>query len=937
MTSFIHHVAQSILSTGIETAHVTVVMPSQRATKYIQQALYEEVGKPYFSPRFVTINKWVDEIVPDRIVSSTEALFELYAVHLELADHKESFDEFMNWGRMLLADFDEIDRYLVDARLLFRNLRDVKEIENWSFDSEKELTANQIKFLAFWEKLGPYYAAFNSRLAQKKLCYSGAAYKKVADRIDLATTNPKEFFFFVGFNALSPAEIAIMKQLVRMGQARVLLEGDDFFVNDSIHEAGRFIREVRKELPEVELFSGNRLTHQPKEFHLINCAQATSQVKAGFTILRSLSEEELNGTLLLLADESLAVPAIKHIPEEVGKANITLGLPLKSTLLRTWLDILFEIQDNILYFKTQAAYHKTLLRFLQHPFFRQFSGESYNQVIEETITEVIKYNRLFSSPENSRYSDAMNAFIRLAFSPWKLERKEALRSIRELNKMLFPCFEWEEDLLERSALVAFDEATAEFQGVIERSEPAMSLTTFRGLFNQHWLNKSVAYYGNPTDGLQIMGLLETRMLDFERIIVIGLNEGKMPPNNMIQTIIPMDLRRYFGMPTPAEKDALFAHHFYRLLPGVKECWITYNSAKDELRGVNEPSRYIRQLEIELLKENSAVKWHNYTFELPVQGNQPQMPRVVNTDAIREQLIAFLAKGVSASAFNKFLTCPLDFYYRYVLGLYESEEVEEELESSTFGSIVHNVLESLYKPFAEKKMQVTEFDIDRMLKDYTLLLHEEFTRHFDGKEDVFEKGRNLLSYKMAAYQIERFLKEERKMLQQKPDKQLFILALEQEVETSIPYEWNGQQLQVKLKGFIDRVDSWGNQLRVIDYKTGKCDENMVKWKVSHESIIEDFLSIKKQLKGSKFVLQLGLYNWLYYAQEGKFPDEACILSLRNLKKGYQSLKRDKNETLTINEEYVELVQALIQRILTEMLSIPEFEHDEKSLYCQYCLK
>jgi CRISPR/Cas system-associated exonuclease Cas4 (RecB family) len=464
----------------------------------------------------------------------------------------------------------------------------------------------------------------------------------------------------------------------------------------------------------------------------------------------------------------------------------------------------------------------------------------------------------------------------------------------------------------------------------------MSLTVFRGLFNQHWLNKSVAYYGNPTDGLQIMGLLETRMLDFERIIVIGLNEGKMPPNNMIQTIIPMDLRRFFGMPTPADKDALFAHHFYRLLPGVKQCWITYNSAKDELQGANEPSRYIRQLEIELVKENDQISWNNFSFELPGNEEQQVMPSVDNSEEIRERIVAYLEKGVSASAFNKFLTCPLDFYYRYVLGLYESEEVEEELESSTFGSMVHNALENLYKPFAANKMQVTEFDLDSMIKAYTTLLHAEFTKHFDNKPEAFSKGKNLLSFRMAGHQIERFLFAEKSILQASPEKKLLILSLEQEVQTTIPFTWRGRTIDLKIKGIIDRVDYWGERLRVIDYKTGKCVPDQVKWVVDNEDISGDFDTLRKKLTKAKYVLQLGLYNWLYYAQEKRMPHEACILSMRNLSNGYQPLAM-KIEAVDVNEVYLNDVREIIERIVTEILEVTVFKHDEKSDYCQYCLK
>lgn len=936
MPHFIRQVAEYIQTHYKDTSNLTVVLPSQRAKKYIQEELFDVLGKPYFSPNFITINTWIKDLVPHKVISSVQLLFELYHVHKELADSPESFDEFMRWGKLLLNDCDEIDRYLIEPDQLFKNLRDVKEIENWSFDSGNELTESQKKFMEFWDKLGGYYTKFNSHLQNRGLCYMGSAYRFVSNNIELTFVEQKDaHFLFVGFNALSPSEISIMKQLVKMGRGNVMLEGDDFFVKDELHEAGRFLRALKIEIPESVLCTGNRLLEEEKSFEVISCSQPTSQVKAGMTILKSLSKNELKNTLLLLADESLIVPAIKHIPAEVGEANITLGLPLKNTLLRTWVDLLFEIQENMNYFATSAAYHKTLSAFLQHPFFRKFITEEEVEQVEKILKDIIKFNKLFNKVDFPHLSEKSNELIKLAFESWSGNWKQSLEMFRSINRMLFPVFDKEVDLLERSAITQFDEAIREIEPIFNENTPEFGLHVFKQLVNPFWMNKSVAYYGNPTEGLQIMGLLETRMLEFDNIIAIGLNEGKMPPSNLIQTIIPMDLRQYFNLPTPSEKDALFAHHFYRLLPGVKKCWITYNNAPGEGLVANEPSRYLRQLELELVRENDKIEWKTSNFELEVNDLNKGGIEIPSSEETTQAILHYFEKGVSASALNKFLTCPLDFYYRYILGLHESDEVEEEMESSTFGQIVHNTLEELYKPFQEKKLQVTEFDLDKMLHEYPLELNKQFAAIFNSQKDVFAKGRNYLSFEMAAYQIERFLKFERTQLQENPDKKLFILSLEENLEVEFSITLNGKPHPLKVKGLIDRVDSWGGRTRIVDYKTGKCDTEHVTIGFDIDDVNENYHDfIPSRLSKAKFVLQLGIYNLLYYKNKATYADEAGIISMTQLSSGFQTLQENKTSAL-INDGHIELVESLVKQITNDILDLDYFSHKQKAKYCEYC--
>lgn len=937
MPLFVRNIAQFIHDQYPDKSQVTVVLPSQRAGKYIQEELFSIVQKPFFSPRFITINTWIQQLVSETVLSQTELLFQLYEVHLSLADKKESFDEFMRWGKTLLSDCDEIDRYLINPTDLFKNLRDVKDIENWSFDSTKELTENQKRFMEFWDKLGDYYQTLQLRLTKSGKTYNGAAYRKVAENIDLCFRENKEaHFLFVGFNALSPAEISIMKQLQQTGRGHILLEADRFFLDDRQHEAGTFIRELKQQVPGAQIYTSNLLLKEEKNIEVIACAQPTSQVKAAMTVLESFPEEKIKKTLLLLADESLIVPAIKHIPLKAKEANITLGLPLKNTLLRTWVDLLFEAQENIHYFKTTAVYHKTIVRFFRHPFVHKLASEKDVREIEAIQLRIIKKNRLFSKPDFPELSEKLNELIRLVFASWEDNWGSALQRMHTINALVFPCFDIQQDLLERSAINQFDTVVREMVPVFHSQSPTIGLFTFKQLFNPGWMNKAVAYYGNPTEGLQIMGLLETRMLDFETLIVIGMNEGKMPPGNHIQTIIPMDLRRYFGLPTPTQKDALFAHHFYRLLPSAKDIYITYNNAPGEGIATNEPSRYLRQLELELARENKNINWSEKTFLLEKEESHPV--QIERTKEITDAILNFFSSGVSASALKKFITCPLDFYYRYILGLYENEEVEEEMESSTFGDIVHRTLEALYTPFAEKKIQVTTYDIEKMLKVYPVELQKQVSEVFNAEKETFEKGRNLLSFEMASYQIDRFLRTEKKMLEENPDKELYIESLENKIEVEFEIEWDNKKYPLKLLGLIDRIDNWGNRRRIVDYKTGNCKEEDVKFNFSSYSSVPDYPKLKKELTKHKFTLQLGIYNVLYYYAENSIPDATGVISLTALSKGFQSLHFPKRSEITeVNPEFIDFMQQILLNIGKEMLRLEVFEHSPEAKYCEYCYK
>ena len=935
---FIEKVANYILEEKIDLQHLTIVLPSERAKKYLTSALFKTYGKPIIAPEIVTMDRWVKSYSTETVIDKTRALLRLFEIQLKdaktIEDH--SFDEFLTWGNILLADFNEIDRYLLDADQVFRNLADIKEIEQWSF-GEAELTESQKRFMEFWDRLPGYYKALNKSLEKTGVCYAGKSFKYLTNNIDLLFKEDKNRqFLFAGFNALSKAELSVMKQIDQMGRAHILINADNYYLKNKSHEAGSFLRELSNTLDGRKLnFIEDEMSTKAMNVQMIECAQNTGQVKVASTILEGLSKEEIDETLLLLADETLIGSILKNLPRNIGKANITLGLPIRNTAVRTWVDLMFSIQENKSRFKTKSIYFNDLQNFWNHPFLLAIIDDEEKKYLIDVEQNVIRQNKIFLNPENLDLGPLSKKILLLLTSDWQGDWKRAIINIREVNGLIYAGFE-KEFAFEKAVIECFDHSLVDYQNIIEEGIPEMSLKSFKHLFNQHWGMKSIAYHGNPMDGLQIMGLLETRGLDFKRIICVGMNEGQLPPTNPIQTMIPMDLRRYLGLPTPREKQGLFAHHFYRLMHHCEDFYVTYCSA-DESIGSSEPSRYLMQIEMELSRMNPNVKIEKKIYSLEAE-KEDMLKEIIKTPEIKNRLDALLMKSASASMFKKYLTCPLDFYFRYVMDFGEADSVEEEIENSTFGTFIHDTLEELYTPFARfdkhgntnspAPTNITSFDVEKMLKECKIVMHQKFMKHFNGDRDSFMKGKNLLSYQMAIELTERFLKSEVKFLSEQTEL-VFIEALEQEYNALIPVEVNGEMKNVNFRGFIDRIDRVGEQVRIIDYKSGKVNEKDVEFRAMDTN--EE--NITETLGKSKHVLQLIQYAFLYKHKHGVLPTSSIISFISG--NNVPFVLDTKKSAL---EDVVDNFPIYIGRILSEMYDdeIP-FVHDSSQYfsYCQYC--
>ena len=936
--TFTDQIAEYIHEQNLDLKHLTIVLPSERAKKYIAASLFKTYQKPILAPEMITIDRWVRNLSDKTVIDKTRVLVKLFKVQLEnLTNEKDkSFDEFMSWGNILLSDYDEIDRYLLSSEKVFKNLADIKEIENWSFGDET-LSEGQKRFMEFWDRLPDYYKRLNEVLDKENSCYMGKAYRFLSENLDVVFKADKEHhFLFAGFNALSPAEMSIMKQLERMGRAHILINSDNYYLDNPSHEAGRFLRDFKKELDMKELpFVEDNLKNAKKHIEIIECAQQTGQVKVAATILSEFSKEEIDETLVLLADESLIAPLLRNLPKKIGQANITLGLPLKNTSLRTWVDLIFSIQENKTRFKSEAIYIHDLQKMWNHPFLTAVLKKEEKVAITQLETELIRKNSIFQTVTKIKTGAVPDAILAQLTQNWAGNWEIAMQAIRSLNELLFSNLS-DEDAFEKAIVQGFDQALLDFENLVKEGLPVMSLKSFRHLFQQHWNTKSIAYHGNPLDGLQIMGLLETRLLDFKKIIVLGLNEGKMPPTNPIQTMIPMDLRGYFNLPTPRDKQGLFAHHFYRLLHHCSEMWVTYTSAQESI-GSNEASRYLLQLELELSRINPLITIGKQFYTIPNETSETESVQEIHkTDEILKRIDDMFDKSVSASTLNKYLSCPLDFYYRYVMEFGEETEIEEEVESNTFGTFIHNVLEEMYTPFARhdkqgvlkaaKPKNLTSMDIDKMLKQYEGLINKEFLKYFNEDKDAFSSGKNLLSYQMALELTKRILEQEKKFIAAQTE-MVFIEYLELELKADMEIEVLGEKKTLRFKGFIDRIDSIGGKIRIIDYKSGKVKEDDVVVKKINEDLIKTF-------SGTKHALQLALYCYLYRENYGELPAEASIYSLINIKDGTFPLSSKTSSVEELINLFPDFVAQLCVQIYDKELP---FTHDTKTQfnYCLYC--
>ena len=922
MISFLEKLVTKIKTEHFDLSEVTIILPTQRAGVYVKKYLLENASKTTWMPKIITIDNFIKENSKLKQIDNIELLFTFYQIYLELEKEKaDDFASFSKWAPTLLADFNEIDHYLINSKKIFSDLKNIKEIDNWSFNST-ELTEIQSNYSFFWNKINDYYQKLNEKLISEEKGYSGMLYKWVATSVyDVVDFYKENSVYFAGFNALSTSEENIIDLFVSSGKGQLIIDSDKYYVDKEEHEAGYFIRKHIgkygiKGFQTIE----NNFTENDKKIELISTQSGVLMAKTVGEILTNLSEEEIKKTAVVLADEQLLLPVLNSIPKEIKTFNVSMGYSLHNSPIFSLINSVFYLQESYLKYNKNSIHYKSFLNIIDH-YLIKYSVDSYT-----VKQEIITGNRTFiSSKFITKYEELKP--IDFLFQKWdeKSLISDAFSSFKNLINVLKTSIGFKHNSMELEHLFSAEKLIKKIENKLQYFPYLKDLKTLKFLFLQHFKTETVAFIGEPLSGLQVIGMLETRALDYENLILVSVNENILPQANTANSFIPYELKRFYKLPTYKEKEAIYAHHFYRLLQRTTNSYLLYNNSTAGF-GATEKSRYLEQIKEELgNKENITVI--EKSVKTAINPNKIESNTIIKSDLIIEKIRALAEYGFSPSSLNTFIQCPLDFYYRYVVGLREEEEVEETIEASTLGTIIHNVLEELYKPFIEKIVQ--EKDVTKMLLEYKEILKEQFIKQYSNH---YESGKNFLMLHAAESTIHNFLKQEKELSKEHP---IEIIGLEKSAEIDFPITINKEEIKVKLKGKIDRIDRVNGKLRIIDYKTGAVEKSSLE--------LKDLENICIETKYEK-AFQLLLYSILMEEEIEKNTGFSCgIISFKKLNSGLLELvfsngkrgtsKETWTPTKEERDEFKEKLSELIQNIFNKS---KEFFHEEDAKYCKYCV-
>jgi ATP-dependent helicase/nuclease subunit B len=931
MQSFLEQFTAHITAKhGDQISDVCVILPSQRAGLFLKTHLSRQLEKTIWSPRIITIHEFIESICEYEILDTTSLLFELYDTYKQIeGEEAEPFEKFSKWGGMLLADFNEVDRYMISAEQLYTDLRNIKDIDNWSFH-EEELTESQQNYMSFWEKLGIYYDRLNEKLEKSGRTYEGKAYKMIASNMQKYRSEiTDEKIYFAGFNALSNAESNIINYLRDIGKAELFWDMDSHYVDNKAHEAGLFYRRYKKHWKNNQFNAEfNDISTTEKNINIIGVPQNVGQAKVAGDILSKIETDDFRSIALVLADENLLLPTLNSIPDNVKTVNVTMGYPLKNTPLHTLFDAVFTLHENARRFggseEDHRFHYKDFLKIINHSYFRGVLVTDENAHLAKDISaQIFGTNKVFiSKADLAEFAEEAFDRISFLFTQWQKFPNDPLQCFHQLIGLLKDHFGKDDgkNKMELEYLYHYAKAIKKLQTLFDRYAFIDELSSFKSIFHQTVSASSLAFFGEPLQGLQLMGMLETRLLDFETVILLSVNENTLPKAKQETSFIPFDLKKFHRLPTYQEKDAIYAYHFYHLLQRAKNVYLLYNTENDDF-GSGEQSRFLTQLQHELPRENITIK--EQVLSIPVVQNETKPLSIPKDAAISWRLDSLLEAGLSPSALSTYINCPMDFYFKYILGLREADEVEETIEASTLGSFVHGVLEELYTPFVNKNVTVP--DVKAMLPKVEKLTKKQFKSKYGGKSQEWKFGQNFLILKVAMKFIERFLRSEIKLLEE-TGQELLIKSLEESHEAEIEVVIDGKTKKALLRGNMDRVDVFGRTLRIIDYKTGTT--------ATRDVNVKELTDVATDSKYSKS-FQLLTYGLIYSKQHPQLHNfTSGIISLKNLSNGLLNVNIDKNDQL--NSEVLGHFEVVIKQLIASMYDThTHWEHNEDSDYCKFC--
>ncbi len=918
MPSFISDVLNELKNQEVELSQLTFILPSKRAGVFLRHEIAAQTTKTIFSPTILSIEEFVEELSQLKSITNTELLFEFYQIYLEAnsKNEAEGFDSFSKWAQVLLQDFNEIDRYLIPSENILEYLKAIQDINHWSL--EKNQTALIKNYLSFWEKLSLYYNNLSLKLRNSGCGYQGLIYREAIENLEsyIQFNNDKQHVF-LGFNALNTAESTIIQELLHNGIAQIFWDIDSCFMNNVNHGAGFFLRNYQRSWKYFDKHPFNwkhDYYTSPKNVSVIGIPKNVGQAKYIGEVLHNLQQQNghLNNTAVVLSDETLLTSVLNSLPNTIDALNITMGFPLKSVPLASLFDQLFSLHKE----SKTTIYFKEIVAILTHQFIRPLFQDSSIDYVEKMTSKIYDNNLTFLTVESliemaPKYSNLLS----ILFKSWN---NNAIKGLQNCSKLILLLKKHltqnkENNLIALEYLYRFNEVFNTIRSLNTNYNYINDIKALNSLYKEVLSFESLDFQGEPLQGLQVMGMLESRVLDFDTVIISSVNEGILPAGKSNNSFIPFDVKLEHGLPTYKEKDAIYTYHFYRLIQRAKNVYILYNTEPDVLNG-GEKSRFITQMEIENI--------HNIKHSIVA----PKTPRiasslqsVLKSDDILFKLKEFAQKGISPSALTNYIRNPLDFYYQKVLGVKEFNNVEETVAANTLGTVVHNTLEDFYKPLENKFLTI------ELLLKMQAQINDTVLFHFKDiyREGDITKGKNLIIFEIAKRFVSNFLKKEKALIE--AGHSIKIIQIEADLKTKVQVE--GFQFPVILTGKVDRVDEFDGTTRIIDYKTGKVEQAKVEV-VDWESITTDYTKYSKSF-------QILMYTYMM-RQNGLInaPVEAGIISFKNLNAGFlkfakkDSVTSRKKDTLITEETLINFKQQL-DKLVLEIFN-PKIDFVEKEL-------
>ena len=902
MQTFLDDVAKKIIASQGEIDQVKIIVPSNRAINFLKEAFKRAIKTPLVAPEIYSVSQFIESLSGVQRLSKVDLLHVFYEVYKEQTptNELEYFHQFFGWGASLLDEFNEIDAQLVNPKELFGFMKELSKLEAWGVQQKGALSKQHYKIQ---NQYFIYYRTLYKKLVQMGGGYAGLCLREAVQNLTFYMEQDLPKHFFVGFNALTKAEEAIVQELMAEGKAEIIWDLDHIFYEDANHSAGHFIRTYQKNWNVLKRRAKPQFPKhfsESKEIEIISTAKNGIQAKAAVQIARELNDETpQDSTVVVLGDENLLLPALSVLPEKEMPWNITMGYQLKDTALFGFFKRYFDLHDNL-----------------------GTSGFPFNELYEFSTNAASKLLFEDTRPRIDKWiRNNMQEFI----SP------EALCAMGDLESQVFAEFDNVDNFIQRLLKIAqtlknkhlkikdesfqvqvCDRLLELFESLVERQIEFHFMNSLRDvkmIFESLAGEETFDFTGDPFHGVQIMGLLETRLLDFDNVVITNVNEGILPLGKSSFSWIPFDVRKKFGMNTFVEQDHLYAYHFFRLLQRAKKVFLLYNASAEGLFS-GERSRFLIQLEYFKLPTHK-LKFNQVALPIPKLNNKQR--KIVKTNSILSHLEQIGQEGFSPSSLTQYIRDPYAFYEQRMLKIQPPMDINEFLSPREKGTIMHEVLEQLYQPYLSQTMK--ELHYDKMLEILPNTLANVFGL---AKGKGLKTGKNRLVYQIIEAVIKQFLISEKEQVQQ--GNQIQIIALEKEFSKSINVKTIGRN--INFKGTVDRIDRYNGTLRFVDYKTGSI--------MSTDLAFYDWEELRT-LPKKNALFQVLLYAYLLKTD---FNDEdriAGVIPLKTFKNDFLAIHQKENtrkkHLLQIGNEALSAFENELFELLKEIFD-PELPFEEK---------